>query len=93
MSNKAWSVSACSSGESSSKKISSHGALVITLGRVANTSPDAILSLTRTACHRDDFSVISYSSLDGQREKICSEIKRDNNLGKGVAVRHSDVAK
>ena len=43
--------------------MSSHGAFVITEGRDENTSPDAMLSLTRTACQRDAFSVSSNSRL------------------------------
>ena len=35
----------------------------MTPGKVENTSPEAMLSLTRTGCHLDAFSVSSNSSL------------------------------
>ena len=61
-------MSACCSLESRRRKISSHGAFVITPGSDENTSPDAMLSLTRTACHLEAFSVISNSSLIEKNE-------------------------
>ena len=54
--------------------MSSHGAFVIIPGSDENTSPEAILSLTRTGCHLEAFSVNSYSSLieknNRKQEKI-----------------------
>ena len=53
--------------------MSSHGAFVIIPGSDENTSPEAILSLTRTGCHLEAFSVNSNSSLreknNGKEEK------------------------
>ena len=57
--------------------MSSHGAFVIIPGSDENTSPEAILSLTRTGCHLEAFSVNSNSSLigknNGKEEKTVKE--------------------
>ena len=49
--------------------MSSHGAFVIIPGSDENTSPEAMLSLTRTGCHLEAFSVNSYSSLEENNRK------------------------
>lgn len=67
VSKRACNVWECSSLESSSRNTSSHGALFIKVGKDAKTSPDMMLSLTRTGCQRDAFSVSSYSRLTENR--------------------------